>query len=198
MTGDGLALRAAGIDRADRQPHRARAGGVGSTAYINLEREQDFGAIAPVAAFERRSHEMLDAAYAAGIRYVDAARSYGMAEAFLGSWLTTRGLSGDAITIGSKWGYTYVGAWRIDAPAQEVKDLSVDTLRRQLGESRALLGERPRLYQIHSATLREQHPRRPRTALRDELGRPRARGLAIGLTAQRSATGGRDPRKRLP
>jgi aryl-alcohol dehydrogenase-like predicted oxidoreductase len=32
---------------------------------------------------ERRCHEMLDAASAAGIRYVDAA----MAENFLGTWL---------------------------------------------------------------------------------------------------------------
>ena len=52
---------------------------------------------------------MLDAAYAAGVRYVDAARSYGLAEAFLGTWLRARTLSPDALTIGSKWGYTYVG-----------------------------------------------------------------------------------------
>ena len=78
---------------------------------------------------------MLNAAYAAGIRYVDAARSYGMAEAFLGTWLRDRNLPNDAITIGSKWGYSYVGAWRLDAPVHEVKDLSVDTLRRQIAES---------------------------------------------------------------
>jgi aryl-alcohol dehydrogenase-like predicted oxidoreductase len=34
-----------------------------------------------------RAHEVLDAAWAAGVRYFDAARSYGSAEAFLGTWL---------------------------------------------------------------------------------------------------------------
>ena len=34
---------------------------------------------------------MLDAAYAAGVRYVDAARSYGRAEEFLAGWLAERG-----------------------------------------------------------------------------------------------------------
>ena len=33
---------------------------------------------------------MLDAAYASGIRYIDAARWYGMAENFLSTWLKTR------------------------------------------------------------------------------------------------------------
>ena len=87
-----------------------------------------------VAVFERRCHEMLDAAYAAGIRYVDAARSYGKAEAFLGSWLSERSLARDRLTIGSKWGYAYVGEWRVDAPVHEVKALSADTLRRQIAE----------------------------------------------------------------
>ena len=34
---------------------------------------------------ERLAHEVLDAAYDGGVRYFDAARSYGRAEAFLGS-----------------------------------------------------------------------------------------------------------------
>jgi hypothetical protein len=64
---------------------------------------------------EQRCHDVLDAAHAAGIRYVDPARSYGMAEAFLGSWLNTRGLSRAAVTIGSKWGYSYIaGAATVD------------------------------------------------------------------------------------
>ena len=37
--------------------------------------------------------EVLDAAYGAGVRYFDAARSYGRAEQFLGSWLRARGLA---------------------------------------------------------------------------------------------------------
>jgi aryl-alcohol dehydrogenase-like predicted oxidoreductase len=123
---------------------------------------------------------MLDAAYAAGIRYVDAARSYGMAEAFLGSWLRNVNPPAGAITVGSKWGYAYVGSWRMDAPVHEVKDLSAETLRRQVGESRAALGGRLRLYQIHSATL-ESGVLDDRDVL-GALAQLRSEGLAIGLT----------------
>ena len=88
---------------------------LGRPAYINLGRLEDFGHKRSVADLQRRCHDRLDAAYAAGCRYVDAARSYGMAEAFLGTWLSDRKLPVDAITIGSKWGYTYVAGWRLDA-----------------------------------------------------------------------------------
>jgi aryl-alcohol dehydrogenase-like predicted oxidoreductase len=53
---------------------------------------------------EMRAHAMLDAAWAAGIRYFDAARSYGRAEEFLGRWLAARRIPPDAVTVGSKWG----------------------------------------------------------------------------------------------
>ena len=92
----------------------------------------------------------------AGVRYVDAARSYGRAEEFLGAWLSSREFAPGAVTVGSKWGYTYTGGWRLDAKVQEVKDLSVDNLRRQFAESRALLDDHLRLYQIHSATQPER------------------------------------------
>lgn len=153
---------------------------LGRPAYITLGRQRDFGTSRSVAELERRCHEMLDAAYSAGIRYFDAARSYGMAENFLGSWLSARNLQDGSITVGSKWGYTYTGSWRLDAPVQEVKDLSVDTLRRQIGESRSLLGDWLQLYQIHSATL-ESNVLENVDVLR-ELGRLRSSGLTIGLT----------------
>ena len=102
---------------------------------------------------KHRTHEVLDAAYAAGVRYFDAARSYGRAEEFLGSWLKERGIEPGEVSVGSKWGYEYVGGWRMDAEEHEVKDLSAGMLRRQLGETRGLLGEHLGLYQIHSATL---------------------------------------------
>jgi aryl-alcohol dehydrogenase-like predicted oxidoreductase len=153
---------------------------LGRPAYINLGRDQDYGRERTVAVMEQRCHDMLDAAYAAGVRYVDAARSYGLAEEFLGTWLRARQPPHDALTVGSKWGYSYVGSWQLDAPVHEVKDLSVETLRRQITESRTLLGERLRLYQIHSATIESGVLDDARVL--DELGRLHSAGLAIGLT----------------
>jgi aryl-alcohol dehydrogenase-like predicted oxidoreductase len=153
---------------------------LGRPAYINLGREHDLGLDRSVAALERRCLEMLDAARTAGIRYVDAARSYGMAEAFLSTWLNARNPPNESMTIGSKWGYTYVGSWRLDAPVQEVKDLSIDRLRRQIAESRSLLGDRLQLYQIHSATLESRIL--DDVAVLHELVHLRSGGLIIGLS----------------
>jgi aryl-alcohol dehydrogenase-like predicted oxidoreductase len=129
---------------------------------------------------EHGAHLVLDAAHAGGVRYFDAARSYGRAESFLASWVERRRLAPSDVTVGSKWGYTYTAGWRVDAAVHEVKDLSAETLRRQLAETRSLLGPRLRLYQIHSATLDsgvlDDH------AVLEELARQRASGLAIGLT----------------
>ena len=126
---------------------------LGRPAYINLGHAADLAGRTDVAVMERNAHAVLDAAYAAGVRYVDAARSYGKAEEFLASWLARRGLAPGEITVGSKWGYAYTGGWRVDAEQHEVKDLSAPTLARQVAESRALLGSHLRLYQVHSATL---------------------------------------------
>ncbi|HYX89802.1 MAG TPA: aldo/keto reductase [Gaiellaceae bacterium] len=153
---------------------------LGRPGYINLGHRDDLAGGTEVAAMERDAHAVLDAAYDAGVRYFDAARSYGEAEAFLASWLERRGLPPRAVTVGSKWGYTYTAGWRVDAERHEVKDLSVETLRRQLVESRELLGPHLRLYQIHSATL-ESGVLEDRAVL-DELARVRESGLAVGLT----------------
>jgi aryl-alcohol dehydrogenase-like predicted oxidoreductase len=126
------------------------------------------------------AHAVLDSAYAAGVRYFDAARSYGRAEEFLGSWLTERGLSPPAVGVGSKWGYTYTAEWRTDAEVNEVKDLSIATLRRQEQETRQQLGSNLGLYQIHSATLESGVLEDPQVLT--ELARLRAGGLLIGLT----------------
>jgi aryl-alcohol dehydrogenase-like predicted oxidoreductase len=159
---------------------------LGRPGYINLGHAQDLGHT-DVAAMERRAHEVLDAAFAGGIRYFDAARSYGKAEDFLGSWLERTGLSPDEVTVGSKWGYTYTAGWRVDAEEHEVKDLSLATLERQLAESRSLLGSHLRVYQIHSATL--ESGVLEDDAVVGELTRLRRTGLAIGLTV----TGHRQP-----
>lgn len=153
---------------------------LGRPGYITLDREKDLGSDRSVASLERRSHEVLSAAYDAGIRYFDAARSYGFAERFLASWLRERGLPPNAVTVGSKWGYTYVGAWQVDARVHEVKDHSLAALRRQMEESRALLGEYLDLYQIHSATL-ESGVLEDQAVLA-ELNTLRESGLTIGIS----------------
>jgi aryl-alcohol dehydrogenase-like predicted oxidoreductase len=126
---------------------------VGRPAYITLGRAHDLAGDRSVEAMYARAGMVLDAAWAASVRYVDVARSYGRAEEFLARWLDERGVAADAVTIGSKWGYRYTAAWRLDAAVHEQKEHSLTRFRTQLAESRALLGDRLALYQIHSATL---------------------------------------------
>lgn len=153
---------------------------VGRPAYITLGRDEDLGRDRDVAAMRARTWEVLDAAWAAGVRYVDVARSYGRAEEFLAGWLADRGIRPGEIEIGSKWGYEYVGGWRMDAARHEEKDLSAARLRRQLGETRELLGEHLTLYQIHSATV-ESGVLDDEEVL-GELRALRAGGVAVGLS----------------
>jgi aryl-alcohol dehydrogenase-like predicted oxidoreductase len=151
---------------------------LGRPAYINIGHAGDLAGRTDVASLERTAHEVLDAAYERGVRYFDAARSYGKAEAFLASWLQRR--RPDDVVVGSKWGYTYTADWRVDAEVHETKDLSVATLRRQLGETRELLGDRLDLYEIHSATV--ESGVLDDGAVLDELDALRASGVAVGLT----------------
>jgi aryl-alcohol dehydrogenase-like predicted oxidoreductase len=153
---------------------------LGRPGYINLGHGSDLEGHTDEPSMEQTAHRVLDAAYAGGVRYFDAARSYGKAESFLASWLERRGLGPNDVTVGSKWGYNYTAGWRVDAPVHEVKDLSVTHLRRQLAESRSLLGAVLRLYQIHSATV--DSGVLADAAVLEELAAQRANGLAIGLT----------------
>src|SRR5579859_420047 len=153
---------------------------LGRPGYINLKHADDLQHDYSVEAMQAHAHAVLDAAWQAGIRYFDAARSYGRAEEFLGAWLTQRAIAPPAVTVGSKWGYTYVADWRVDAPVHEVKDLSLPVLRRQRAESETNLNGYLKLYQIHSATL-ESGVFENRDVLR-QLAAYRQAGLAIGLT----------------
>jgi aryl-alcohol dehydrogenase-like predicted oxidoreductase len=96
------------------------------------------------------SWAVLDAAYAAGVRWVDVARSYGLAEDFLAGWLSSRAPSD--VTVSSKWGYAYVGDWRMDAAVHEEKSHTLDRFRTQWAESAGLLGSHLAMYQVHSLT----------------------------------------------
>jgi aryl-alcohol dehydrogenase-like predicted oxidoreductase len=152
---------------------------LGRPGYLNLGHGEDLQDRS-VEGLAARTHELLDAAYAGGLRHFDAARSYGRAEEFLGSWLRSRAIEPGAITVSSKWGYTYTAGWRVDADPPEVKDLSVTNFRRQLTETREHLGEHLSLYQIHSATLSsgvldDDEVRAGLEALRTD-------GVAVGLS----------------
>jgi aryl-alcohol dehydrogenase-like predicted oxidoreductase len=125
---------------------------VGRPGYITLGRARDLGAARSPDVLFARTAELLDAARTAGVRYVDAARSYGSAEEFLSRWLLARAVTRAELTVGSKWGYRYTAGWSVEAPVHEEKELSPPRFRSQLAESRALLGDWLDLYQIHSAT----------------------------------------------
>lgn len=153
---------------------------LGRPGYLNLGHGDDLGADKSVEALERRTHEVLDAAWAAGVRYYDAARSYGRAEDFLASWLRARKIDPRSVFVASKWGYTYTADWEVDADPPEVKDLSLYQLVRQLGETGERLGDWLDLYQIHSATLSSGVL--DDEAVLGELAALRGDGLEIGLT----------------
>ncbi len=163
-----------------RPPHRLAVGlaALGRPAYINVGRTEALPAHRTVDELRATSRRVLDAAYAAGLRWVDAARSYGRAEEFLAGWLTDRGHTD--VTVSSKWGYAYVGEWRLDAPVQEVKEHSLTRFRTQLAESRALLGERIKLYQVHSLTA--DSPLFDQPELIEELAALAAAGTRVGFS----------------
>ncbi|MDQ3997694.1 MAG: aldo/keto reductase, partial [Gemmatimonadota bacterium] len=153
---------------------------LGRPGYQNVGHRADLGADASVDALRRRTHAVLDAAWAGGVRYVDAARSYGRAEEFLGDWIAARGIAPGELTVGSKWGYRYTAGWRARAEVHEVKDHSLNALREQLAESRGHLGAYLRLYQIHSATL--ESGVLDDAGVLDELARLRDGGVLVGLS----------------
>jgi aryl-alcohol dehydrogenase-like predicted oxidoreductase len=174
------ALRSLGRTSLRVSPVGLGLAALGRPGYINVGHGEDLGANRSRDAMERGAHDVLDAAFGAGIRYFDAARSYGLAETFLSSWLEARGISRDAVVVGSKWGYTYTANWQVDAPAHEIKEHSLGMFTRQLAESRAILGPYLRVYQIHSATL--DSGALTDTSIIDALAWERSRGLTIGLS----------------
>jgi aryl-alcohol dehydrogenase-like predicted oxidoreductase len=152
---------------------------VGRPGYINLGRDRDLGDDRGVDALRERTRQLLDAAYAQGVRYVDVARSYGRSEEFLAGWLKARP-DIDDVVVGSKWGYTYTAGWSTDAEQHEVKDHSLATYERQRAETDALLGDRLDLYQIHSVT--PDSPALTDKELHAGLAEAAAGGLTVGFS----------------
>ncbi|MDF6041358.1 aldo/keto reductase [Streptomyces sp. JH14] len=152
---------------------------VGRPGYINLHRDRDLPGTRSVDVLRELTLELLDAAYAQGVRYFDVARSYGRAEEFLGDWLTLRPDVRDVV-VGSKWGYTYTADWTVDAEAHEVKDHSPAAFARQRAETQALLGNRLDLYQIHSVT--PDSPALTDKELHERLAALAADGITVGLS----------------
>jgi aryl-alcohol dehydrogenase-like predicted oxidoreductase len=161
---------------------------LGRPGYLNLGHGSDLGDDRSVAGLRRRAYDVLDAAFAGGVRYFDAARSYGLAEEFLSSWLSSRGIAPGLVAVGSKWGYEYTAGWQVDADPPEVKDLSVEHFRRQLGETMELLGEHLGLYQIHSATV--ESGVLSDSVLLGELASLRSSGVAVGLSVSGAGQAG--------
>ncbi|MGM0556084.1 MAG: aldo/keto reductase [Myxococcota bacterium] len=153
---------------------------LGRPGYMTLGHADDLGGEYAPAKMEARMHSVLDAAWEAGVRGFDAARSYGRAEEFLGTWLRSRNIPVDEVFVSSKWGYIYRADWQVDAEVHEVKEHSGSNLNRQLDETMERLGEYLSLYQVHSATfdsgVMDNHAVLGRLA---ELG---VSGVHIGLT----------------
>ncbi|MFF7141976.1 aldo/keto reductase [Streptomyces nodosus] len=152
---------------------------VGRPGYINLGRERDLPPVRSVDALRERTHQLLDAAYAQGVRYVDVARSYGRSEEFLAKWLAARPDAADLV-VGSKWGYTYTADWTTDAERHEVKDHGLATYERQRAETAALLGDRLDLHQIHSVT--PDSPALTDRKLHARLAEAAADGVTVGFS----------------
>ena len=156
---------------------------LGRPGYINLGHANDLAADYSVAAMQRNAYKVLDAAWDEGLRYFDAARSYGRAEEFLAGWISLRNFNPNELRVGSKWGYVYTADWAVQTPPgvqHEVKRHDVEVLQKQFSISQQFFGDHLNLYQIHSATLHsgvlENQP------VLECLAEMRSRGLEIGLS----------------
>ena len=152
---------------------------LGRPGYINLGHADDLGRDYDVAAMQLHAHTVLDAAWRSGARYFDAARSYGRAEAFLGTWLRARQIPPEAVSVGSKWGYAYTADWQVHAAAHEIKEHSLEQLRRQWPRTQANLGGYLRLVPDLLGHARKRRACDP--AVLAALAALKRDGIAIGL-----------------
>jgi len=149
---------------------------LGRPGYINLGHAGDLDSNYDLKSMESHAHHILTYAYSKGIRYFDAARSYGKAEEFLSNWIGDH----QDIAVGSKWGYTYTADWKINAENHEIKEHSIDVLKRQWQETFNTLNRKPDIYHIHSASM--ESGVLENNQVLDYLWQLRENGLIIGLS----------------
>ena len=122
---------------------------IGRPLYINIK-EGNQSEPFDLVAFRKSGEELLDFAYAKGVRVLDTAPGYGLAENLVLQWLQKRNISD--VDVSSKWGYTYVADFSATAVEHETKEHSLAKLDEQWQATKELLPSL-NLYQIHSATL---------------------------------------------
>ena len=108
---------------------------IGRPQYINIKDkpEQQFD----LNKFREQGKAVLEAAYQTGIRYFDTAPGYGMAEKLVLDWVLEK--QDESIEIATKWGYTYVANFNMDAAEHEIKEHSLSKLNEQWAVSEKLL-----------------------------------------------------------
>lgn len=121
---------------------------IGRPQYINIKAEAEKTTFDRVA-FVENGNRVLDKAYQLGVRYFDTAPGYGLAEQLLIDWVKKQ--DDPSIEVATKWGYSYVANFELNAAQHEIKDHSLEQLNEQWQISKQLLPHLSTL-QIHSAT----------------------------------------------
>lgn len=153
---------------------------IGRPSYLTIGHATDLTGHTTADSLEQWVYKILDRAWLAGIRYFDAARSYGLSEQFLGNWLQKRQIDLQGCTIGSKWGYVYTGGWKKNAPHHEVKYHELNLLTQQWPETMGFLSSSLGLYQLHSATT--DTGVLENNAILKAFGELREHGITLGLS----------------
>ena len=122
---------------------------IGRPIYINIRHEKPRVDLSRNE-FRENGIRLLEDAYEKGVRFFDASPGYGLAESLLIAWLGEK--NDPEITVATKWGFTYVADFDINATVHEIKNHSLEKLNEQWEFSKKMLPNL-KIYQIHSATL---------------------------------------------
>ena len=121
---------------------------IGRPEYLNIRTEADPNKSESF--YHENAINVMDYAYAQGIRHFDTAPSYGQGEAFLQEWFKQNPYKD--LMLSTKWGYTYVANWKLGHKgSHEIKEHSLKKLIEQWSTSKHLLPAL-KVYQVHSAT----------------------------------------------